>query len=291
MSRKPRKLSKQDEIYYNTVIAELPMLHDGSGSSWMKNPLPPEEASASRVGASGTGKRRETQRKDGGAPVIVDNNGSHVSYHDDPYTTYKCSAFSLFFHKIWWGFLFIITLGIAYPWIVCKRERFFAKRTKINGHQLKFEGRGASLFGHYMLWYLFTILTLGIFAFWLEKKILNWKAARMNFEGANEDAAGGYNGSAILLALLRLAWILLSIVTAFIMFPKTRCWQARYILRHTRYKGRQLNFDGRGIQLFGRYLLCGLLFTITLGIYGFWIPNKMHWWYTVHTIFIDVPRR
>ena len=186
--------------------------------------------------------------------------------------------------------MLFITLGILYPVVVCKKERFYAKRTKINGHQLKFEGKAGSLFGHYMLWWLLTIVTLGIYAFWLEKKLLQWKAARMNFEGSNEELTGNYTGSAILLALLRIAWYLLGIVTLGIMLPQAICWEKKYIYSRTTYKGRQLEFNGRGIQLFGRSLLWGLLLIVTLGIYGFWLPIKVRCWFIVHTHFADAPK-
>ena len=336
MAKKVRKYSAEDEAYYNQIIAELPMLHDGSGQSWMRNPLPPEDEvnEVSPVEIKRTPEVKSKKKDDneyiphlenaqvnpdevrvsyneddgeekvaslrpiggesshGGpnSPSVVDNLAPVPVGDDVAESTFRCNPFSLFFHQLWWGFLLFITLGILYPVVVCKKERFYAKRTKINGHQLKFEGKAGSLFGHYMLWWLLTIVTLGIYAFWLEKKLLQWKAARMNFEGSNEELTGNYTGSAILLALLRIAWYLLGIVTLGIMLPQAICWEKKYIYSRTTYKGRQLEFNGRGIQLFGRSLLWGLLLIVTLGIYGFWLPIKVRWWFIAHTHFADAPK-
>ena len=317
MSKRKERKRLEEERYYNTVIAELPMLHDGSGQSWMRNPLPPEEvpvpAEAKKVEevkkpveakpevqavkddheASKAEHKEKHSKKDDdfNSPILIDSQKPLASYNDTDTSVLRANPFSLFFHKLWWGFLLLITLFILYPVVQCKKERYFAKRTKINGHQLKFEGRAISLFGHYMLWWLLTIVTFGIFSFWLEKKMRNWKAARMNFEGADEEAKGGYNGSAILLALLRLALGLFSIVTALIMLPQCICWEKKYICNHTSYKGRRLCFDGKGIALFGRSLLWLLLTIITIGIFGFWVPLRYKRWFASHTYFQGAPRK
>ena len=46
---------------------------------------------------------------------------------------------------------------------------------------------------------------------------------------------------------------------------------------------KQLVFDGKGIQLFGKYIAWGFLTIITLGIYGLWLPIKMEKWKLKHT--------
>ena len=67
-----------------------------------------------------------------------------------------------------------LTLGIAFPWAVCIRERWYAKHTFIDGKQLVFDGTGAQLFGNYIKWFLLTIVTLGIYSFWLSIKMQQW---------------------------------------------------------------------------------------------------------------------
>lgn len=67
-----------------------------------------------------------------------------------------------------------ITLGIGAPWAICMKERWIAKHTIIDGHQLVFDGTGAQLFGNYIKWLLLSIITLGIYLFWLDIKMKQW---------------------------------------------------------------------------------------------------------------------
>ena len=49
------------------------------------------------------------------------------------------------------------------------------------------------------------------------------------------------------------------------------CKYHRWYAKHTKINGKQLVFDGKGIQLFGKYIAWGFLTFITLGIYGLWL--------------------
>lgn len=72
------------------------------------------------------------------------------------------------------GFLTGITLGLAYPWTVCIKQRWLAKHTVIDGQQVIFDGTGGQLFGQYIKWFLLTLITLGIYSFWLSIKMKKW---------------------------------------------------------------------------------------------------------------------
>ena len=67
-----------------------------------------------------------------------------------------------------------VTCGIAAPWAICLKERWIARHTIIDGHQLVFDGRGSQLFGNYIKWFLLTIITFGIYGFWLDIKMKQW---------------------------------------------------------------------------------------------------------------------
>ena len=60
-----------------------------------------------------------------------------------------------------------ITLGIAYPWMLCMVQRWEVKHTVIHGRRLKFNGHGHQLIGKYLLWVFLTIITFGIYGIWL----------------------------------------------------------------------------------------------------------------------------
>lgn len=68
----------------------------------------------------------------------------------------------------------VFSLGIAAPWAVCIKERWIARNTIIDGHQLQFDGRGGQLFGNYIKWFLLTIITIGIYGLWLPIKMKQW---------------------------------------------------------------------------------------------------------------------
>lgn len=75
-----------------------------------------------------------------------------------------------------------LTFGIALPWAVCIRERWYAKHTIIDGKRLVFDGTGAQLFGNYIKWFLLTLITFGIYGFWLSIKMKAWVVSHTHFE-------------------------------------------------------------------------------------------------------------
>ena len=77
--------------------------------------------------------------------------------------------------------LIIFTLGIAYPWAVCKRQRWEAKHTIIDGKQLVFDGKGGELFGKYIKWFLLIIVTLGIYSSWVSIRMKEWVVSHTHF--------------------------------------------------------------------------------------------------------------
>ena len=68
----------------------------------------------------------------------------------------------------------IFTLGIAVPWAICLKERWYAKHTTYDGKQVVFDGKGIQLFGSYIKWFLLCIVTIGIYSFWLPIKMKAW---------------------------------------------------------------------------------------------------------------------
>ena len=94
-----------------------------------------------------------------------------------------------------------ITLGIAYPWMLCMVQRWEVKHTVIHGRRLKFNGRGHQLIGKYLLWVFLTIITFGIYGIWLGLGMKKWVVKHTVY--ADEErpvdsyfsgGAGGYLG-------------------------------------------------------------------------------------------------
>ena len=57
----------------------------------------------------------------------------------------------------------IVTLGIAMPWAVCMRMRWYAKHTIVDGKRLVFDGKGIQLFGWCLGEVLFSIIPVGVY--------------------------------------------------------------------------------------------------------------------------------
>ena len=89
--------------------------------------------------------------------------------------------FSLIINSLLCALLTVITLGLAYPWAMCMRERWIASHTYIDGKQLVFDGTGMQLIGNYIKWLILTVITLGIYAFWLTIKLKQWKVKHTHF--------------------------------------------------------------------------------------------------------------
>lgn len=80
------------------------------------------------------------------------------------------------------GFLVTaVTLGICYPWAVCRTYRWRTEHTIINGHRLKFIGTATGLFGKWIVWLLLSIITIGIYSFWVGIALEKWKVKNTVF--------------------------------------------------------------------------------------------------------------
>ena len=93
-----------------------------------------------------------------------------------------------------------------------------------------------------------------------------------------------YDGGAVSNFLHLLVVFLFSSLTLFLAMPALVCWYFRWETSHVRINGRQLEFDGKGIQLFGKLVLWSFLTIITVGLYGiFRMPLNLQRWRTSHT--------
>ena len=98
-----------------------------------------------------------------------------------------------------------------------------------------------------------------------------------------------FTGSVIILGLLTLLWWILNIITLGILIPWTSAWKQKYYAEHTTFSGKKVVFDGKGIQLLGKWILWTLLCIITAGIYGFFMAIALKKWIVKHQHFEDEP--
>jgi Predicted membrane protein len=78
-------------------------------------------------------------------------------------------------------FVTVVTLGICYPWVVCRIYGWKIDHTVIEGRRLKFSGSAISLFGNWIKWLLLCIITLGIYSFWVRIALEKWKVKNTSF--------------------------------------------------------------------------------------------------------------
>lgn len=81
---------------------------------------------------------------------------------------------------------------------------------------------------------------------------------------------------------------LLTLITGTLGLPWAMCIKYRRECKHTVINGKRLRFDGKGAQLFGRYLLRLLLTIITLFIFTFRLNLNLKKWKIKHTVFESV---
>jgi len=79
-------------------------------------------------------------------------------------------------------FIFVASLGFAYPFALVLRERWRAKHSLINGQRLAFNGTATGLFGLWIKWFLLSLITFGIYLFWVGPRIAQWKWQHTGFE-------------------------------------------------------------------------------------------------------------
>ena len=101
-----------------------------------------------------------------------------------------------------------------------------------------------------------------------------------------EDGKSYFDGNPFSHFFTMLGAFLLFVCTATLAFPWCMCMRYRYQTKHTVINGRRMTFDGKGVQLFGRYLLWLVLTILTAGIFIIWLLSSVKKWKTKHTHFL-----
>ena len=76
----------------------------------------------------------------------------------------------------------VFTLGICYPWALCRIYGWKINHTVIHGKRLRFTGSAIGLFGNWIKWLLLSIITLGIYTFWVFIALEKWKTKNTVYE-------------------------------------------------------------------------------------------------------------
>ena len=97
-------------------------------------------------------------------------------------SNFNGSLFQFTWIRVTSNLLSFITLGIASFWMHCRKERYFAKHTIIDGQRLSFDGTGMQYLGKKIVWCLLTVLTLGIYSFCLVVRSRKWTVSHTTIE-------------------------------------------------------------------------------------------------------------
>ena len=92
---------------------------------------------------------------------------------------------------------------------------------------------------------------------------------------------------------LSIGGFLFCLITLGIAFPWVACWFIRWRVNHTVVDGKRLQFNGKGLSLFGHYILRGwllgwILGPLTLGLYIiYYFQVSLKKWEAKNTNFVS----
>ncbi|MDR2091441.1 MAG: DUF898 domain-containing protein [Clostridiales bacterium] len=155
----------------------------------------------------------------------------------------------------------VITFGIGYPWARTFYQKWLTRHTVVSGKRLNFYGTGGQLFGKYILWCFLTVITLGIYGLWLGIKMTKWIAEYTSAidKPAEKTLTVGGSGSYFdgglfdWMSVIAAAFVMTGITWG-IAFPWAYTFAHKWKIEHTAVDGRRLRFDGKGKELFGKYV-------------------------------------
>lgn len=176
-----------------------------------------------------------------------------------------------------------VTLGIAYPWMLCLVQGWETRHTVIHGRRLKFNGHGHQLIGKYLLWVLLTVITFGIYGIWFGLGMKKWIVKHTFYADEESSVDSYFSGGAAGYFGIHIISFILTLFTLGI----GKAWADKMVLKweagHTHIGGSPLEFNGTGGQLFIKYLLFVLLTPLTLGIYALFFAVIYMKWQVKHT--------
>lgn len=180
-----------------------------------------------------------------------------------------------------------VTLGLAYPFMVCWKLKWQASHTYLNGKQLAFDGNGMQLFGNYIKWMLLSLITFGLyFILSASVKLAQWQTKHTHFADGSDIAQGAesvFSGKWYQLFAVNFICNFVTVITLTLGYYWAHCYRERWFCKHKTIDGRELYFDGTGAEYFGKRIVWMLLTVVTLGIYSFWLQIKSVKWTVSHT--------
>lgn len=114
---------------------------------------------------------------------------THYDGNESAESSYDGKVGAKFGFKIL-GFLAgVFTFGLAKTFVICKREKYFANHTLINGAPIYFDGTGFGLLKKQALWGALTVATFGVFALWKDQQRRQWICSNLSNDYADDVSA------------------------------------------------------------------------------------------------------
>ena len=111
---------------------------------------------------------------------------THYDGNESAESSYDGKVGAMFGFKIL-GFLAgVFTFGLAKTFVICKREKYFATHTRINGAPIYFDGTGFGLLKKQALWGALTVATFGVFALWTDQQRRQWICSNLSNDYADD---------------------------------------------------------------------------------------------------------
>lgn len=111
---------------------------------------------------------------------------THYDGNESAESSYDGKVGAMFGFKIL-GFLAgVFTFGLAKTFVICKREKYFANHTIINGAPIYFDGTGFGLLKKQALWGALTVATFGVFALWTDQQRRQWICSNLSNDYADD---------------------------------------------------------------------------------------------------------
>jgi hypothetical protein len=99
-----------------------------------------------------------------------------------------------------------------------------------------------------------------------------------------------FDGKPLQVVGIKLLVFFLSLISLTLAFPWLYCYESKWRCSHTVVEGYRLGFNGKGKELFWKWLSYLGLGLVTVLIYWLWVPSKLRRFQTAHTYLLRDPK-
>ncbi|HIU71131.1 MAG TPA: DUF898 family protein [Candidatus Enterosoma merdigallinarum] len=169
----------------------------------------------------------------------------------------------------------LVSLGLLFPPLFFFRCRYLSQHIKIDGKRLIFEAELSSFYRLWLAYLCLSLITIGVFLFFLPSRIRNWTLLHFHLEGESAALRGGTDSQFVERFAFTILSKIVNLLTLYILKPYIMVTETKFLASRTVLDGRRLVFDGSGTILFADYIKWYFLTIVTLGVYAFFVRNRL----------------